>query len=376
MNILHVITSLGDGGAEGALYRLCVHDRSNTHHVVSLIGGGKYESKLVEGGVSVTSLGLRSGRVTLRSVISLWKTVRRVRPDVLQTWLYHSDLLGGVVGKLAGVPAICWGLRHSNLSKGTVKNSTIFVARVCSIFSRFIPDRIISNSAQAVESHRQFGYPDKIFEVIPNGYDFSRLAPDADAREKLRNELGVAADVPLIGMVARFDPQKDHRNLLKALSLLQLQGLQFECVLVGTGMDHDNAVLMNWVRDEGLVNGLKLLGRRTDIAAIMNALDVHVLSSLGEAFPNVLAEAMACGTPCVTTDVGDAGLIVGDTGWIVKKQDSAALAAGIALALHEFGKRQDWQHRQKLATERVRRQFSIDSMVERFSHVWRDCLRK
>jgi glycosyltransferase involved in cell wall biosynthesis len=179
-------------------------------------------------------------------------------------------------------------------------------------------------------------------------------------------------DTFILGFVARFDPQKDHANLLCALQLLRHRGKTFHCVLVGTGMDADNTELQALLRKFGVADVVSLLGRRDDVPAVMSALDVHVLSSLGEAFPNVLAEAMACGTPCVTTDVGDARYIVGATGWVVPSQNPDALCIGVEQAMHAWGVSHSlWQIRRKAAREHIANNFSIERMASAYADVWK-----
>lgn len=373
MQIFHIITGLSDGGAEAVLYRLCTNDTLNQHTtVVSLMGAGKYGPLLEEAGVRVVCLDMPRGRVTLGGLWRLWRTIRRERPAVVQTWMYHADLIGGVVARLAGVRRVFWGIRHSDLVPGESSRSTIAVAKLCAWLSRFVPTGIACCAERARSVHMALGYVAHKFKVISNGYDISQLKPDIEARQHLRDQWSVPGDTPLLGMVARFDPQKDHANLLASLAALKTQGWVFRCVLVGSEMETDNAILSKWINEYDLQEEISLLGQRSDIPAVMSALDVHVLSSaFGEAFPNVLAEAMACDTPCVTTDVGDASLIVGETGWVVPPRDSQALASALASALEEYSDApQDWTARQREARERIVGQFSITAMVERYRELW------
>lgn len=370
LRVLHIITGLGDGGAESALFRLCSHDRRHAHRVISLMDAGKYGSLLAGAGIEVHSLRMPRGKLSVGGLFRLWRLVRSAKPDVVQTWLYHADLIGGVVARLASASNICWGLHHSNLAPGTVKQNTIRVAQLCARLSRFVPWKIVSCSRRAAEVHAQLGYAADKFVVIPNGYDVAQFVPDSVARRRLRAEWGIPDDKLLLGMVARFDPQKDHANLLAALGQLKRRGSSFHCLLVGTGMESGNETLTQWLAAEGLTEVVSLLGRRNDIPAVMNALDVHVLSSLGEAFPNVLAEAMACGTPCVTTDVGDAALIVGDTGWVVPPGEPARLARALEKALGLCRQPADWSARQQAARQRIVERFSIKKMVEAYHSVW------
>ena len=174
-------------------------------------------------------------------------------------------------------------------------------------------------------------------------------------------------------MVARYDVQKDHQNLLQALSILKSRGGYFHAVLVGTGMTEDNEELMQLIALNALElhEDITLYGRCNDIPALMNAIDLHVLSSLGEAFPNVLAEAMACGTPCISTDVGDAKDIVDKYGWIVPAGNSVKLAEAITVALNELqSKPTEWYVRKKGCIMHIQNNFDIYTMLRNFHHVW------
>jgi glycosyltransferase involved in cell wall biosynthesis len=186
----------------------------------------------------------------------------------------------------------------------------------------------------------------------------------------LRSTWGVADNEPLIGMVARFNPGKDHTNLLDALAQLAIRGLAIRCVLVGDGVSYDNASLRSFIESRRLRDQLLLLPPTLNIAEMMAALDIHVLSSSGEAFPNVLAEAMACGTPCVSTDVGDAAHIVGETGWIVPPRNSAALADALENAVQSLPDRQRWLARQGAARQRISQNFSLERMCDSYRRLW------
>ena len=299
MKVLHVIAGLNNGGAEAVLYRLATTDQKsgNQHHVVSMMDRGSYADRLEQAGVAVSTLDMPRGRVTLGGLFRLFRLIKQVHPDVVQTWMYHADLIGGIVARLAGVKAIAWGIRHANLDPEKNKRVTLMIAKLCARLSVWVPTKIVSCSVKATQVHRELGYQSDKFIDIPNGYAMEKFKPDLQMRLALREELAIAGDVFVLGMVARFDLQKDHPNLVSALSQIKQSGQQFLCLFVGLGMHDDNASLMAKLESAGITEHVKLLGPRNDIPAVMNALDLHVLSSLGEAFPNVLAEAMASPRP-------------------------------------------------------------------------------
>ncbi|OQM77582.1 glycosyl transferase family 1 [Pseudaminobacter manganicus] len=371
MTIIHIITGLSDGGAEAVLYRLLTADRSGARHaVVSLGDTGKYGPMLQAAGVTVHALGMPKGRLTLRGLARLYRLLRRERPDVVQTWMYHANLVGGVVARLVGCRRVVWGIHHTTLVPGTTGRSTRIVDWLCARLSYWMPKAIIACANGARQVHVASGYDARKFEVVPNGYDISVFSPDAGSRTRVRREIGIPAEASVIGLVGRWDPQKDHANLIRATAILRAKHPGLHLVLVGNECDENNAALGRLLQSSGGPDKIHLLGRRADVPAVMNALDLHILSSYSEAFPNVVAEAMGCGTPCVVTDVGDAGLIVGDIGWVVPPKNSTALAEAIADALDELQDAPRWCARQYAARQRIVSEFSLDGMVSRYRQVW------
>ena len=374
MLVAHVITTLDEGGAEASLYRLCTSLKDIDAHVICLMGPGKYGPMLHSHGITTTYLNLPRGRINLRGILALWKALRYQSPKVVQTWMYHGNLVGGIVGRLAGIPSIVWSLHNSALVPGENSASTIFISSVCAKLSSIIPQKIICCAEKTADVHASAGYDRSRLIVIPNGYDLDQFQPSSESRREFRRSLGVG-DEFLFGMVARFDPAKDHRNLLAALSLLKNEGQNLICLLVGSGMDEHNELLLKWIDEFNVGSMVRLLGRRDDIPDIMNGLDVHLLSSSSEAFPNVLAEAMACGTPCISTAVGDASAIVGETGWLVPAKDPVALSAKIAEVIALIGT-PEWDVRQSAARERIAMSFSIEAMSNSYCAIWEDLARQ
>ncbi|MDD5631280.1 MAG: glycosyltransferase, partial [Methylococcales bacterium] len=273
LRICHIITGLTDGGAETVLYRLCGHDKQNRHTVISLRDAGIYGALLEASGITVDYLDMPRGRVTLRGLRRLWMLLSSERPDVVQTWMYHADLIGGLVARLARIPIVCWGIRHSNLELGKSSRSTILIAKVCAWLSHWVPHVIVSCSEQAATVHQALGYAKEKFTIIPNGYDLVELAPDSEARTQLRREWGFNENTALLGMAARYDSQKDHVSLVKALRLVKHKNESFQCVLVGAEIDASNHELCSLIENQGVKDNVLLLGPRNDIPGVMNALD-------------------------------------------------------------------------------------------------------
>ena len=295
--------------------------------VTSLSGLGALGGDLRASGIVVDALDMRRGPAGAIDAARLAGWLRRDKPDLVQTWLYHADLIGGLAARLAGCRHLVWNIRHTDLRPGSDKRSTILVARVCAALSGCLPERIVCNSETALRTHVALGYPRDKFVVIPNGIDAARFCPDPAAYVAVRRELSVAAGTPLIGLVGRFHPQKDHRGFLRAVGILARRDDSVRFLLCGEDVTPGNARLGEWIVEHGLGDRVHLLGVRQDMPRLTAALDVATSSSShGEAFGNVIVEAMACGVPCVVTDVGDSGAIVGATGRLVAPGEPEALA--------------------------------------------------
>jgi glycosyltransferase involved in cell wall biosynthesis len=242
--------------------------------------------------------------------------------------MYHADLIGGLAAKLTRICPIVWGIRQSSFDPHTSKRSSVWTANACARLSRWLPAKIVCCSEAARQTHEQLGYAAEKMVIIPNGFALDTFRPNEVARYAVRQEFGLSNNTPLIGLVARFDPLKDHQTFVRAAGLLAKQISAVRFLLCGDGVDWNNKELVNWIDTVDLRSRCYLLGRREDVPSLMAALDVATLSSCSEAFPNVLGEAMACAIPCVVTNVGDAALIVGETGLVVPPRDPQRLADG------------------------------------------------
>jgi len=298
-------------------------------HVISLTTIGEIGPRIAALGIPVEAIDMKRGVPSPIGFVRLFRRLRVLCPDVVHTWMYHADLLGGLAAKLAGVPAVVWAIRHGNLSRMGNKRSTLMVVKICSRLSKWVPDRILCCSEVARRIHAGIGYADEKMVVIPNGFDLAHFKPDAAARVSVRKELGLAVHTPLVGLIGRFDSLKNHAGFFKAAGLLYRRLSAVHFVLAGEGIVQENCSLMGAMETSGVGKVTHLLGQRNDIHHLMAALDVLASPSIGEAFSNVLGEAMACGVPCVVTDVGDSAYIVGETGHVVASGDMTGLAAAI-----------------------------------------------
>ena len=353
------------------LYKLLSRMNSDEFdsEVISLTDAGPVADKIRMLGVPVHALGMKRGKPSPVALIKLSLLLRQTKPDLVQTWLYHSDLIGGLAAKLAGSDKIFWSIRQSNIDADSNKRSTIWIARACAKLSSWLPDKIICCSHAALESHVALGYSIEKILVIPNGFDLDAFQPDQDARKSVRKELGLDEKTCLVGLVARFDPQKDHQNFIQAAGLIRKNDTSTHFMLCGDGINDENVQLTQWIKQAGLEECFHLLGIRNDVPRLVAALNVAVSSSLGEGFPNVVGEAMACAVPCVVTDVGDSALIVGDAGSVVTAKDPEALAAAINELLQASPEFREGLG--KKARLRVKNNYSLESVVKKYEAVFR-----
>jgi glycosyltransferase involved in cell wall biosynthesis len=367
MRIAHVITGLGIGGAETAMARLVLATRDRvSHSVISLSGPGHWGRTLAGAGIPVHDLGSQRLRWNPVRWTRLLRTLRQEAPQVTQTWMYHSDLLGGISARLATSSRVVWGVRNLMLPRGASRASTRLVRRCCAWLSGAVPDRIVCNSQSTAEYHAALGYAGDKLIVIRNGIDTGQFRPDPESRARLRAEWKFDDHSFVIGMVARWDPMKDHATLIRALSHLKQADVPFRCVLAGPAMDAANRTLEALASGAGVADRLILAGQRDDVAAVMNAIDLHVLSSRSESFPNVVAEAMACGTRCVVTKTGDAPVIVGETGPVVATGDDGGLATAIRRCFEE----RNMPGLSRACRARIESEFGADAMAARYMRLW------
>ena len=374
ISVLYLITGLEMGGAEMMLYNLLLNmDRTRfTAQVVSLIGLdlGPLSEKFKTLGVPLMSLGMHPGNPNPIAVLRLARLLRKDRPHVISTWMYHADLVGGLAAKLAGGIPVAWGIRQCDLSREGNRWLTLQTVKVCARMSRWLPARIICNSEASCKSHAAAGYAIDKMMVIHNGSDLTVFKPDPAARISVRKELEVPEKAPLIGLVGRFDALKDHHNFVQAAALLHRDCPDVHFLLCGDDVTWDNHQLARWIQDAGIAGRCRLLGRRADIPRLTAAFDIATSSSFGESFATVIAEAMSCAIPCVVTDVGDSAFILGQAGRVVAPKNAKALAA----AWRELLELSD-EERARLgiaARLRIKEHFYLPDVVSRYENLYQE----
>jgi len=372
VKVLHVIIGLDVGGAELMLKRLVelhINNPRYSHTVVSLSDVGVVGQQLRELGVEVIALGFNSFFQLPRIFFSLVRLVRCQRPDIVQTWMYHADLIGGLAARLAGCRRVIWGVRNTDLFPGSgVSKTTGWTMKLCAILSGFIPHKILCVARQTKITHADAGYALKKMTVIPNGFDVDAYKPDLDIRHRIRHSLNVSPDTLIIGSVGRFNEYKDHRSFVLALASLASAYSKTRFLLVGRDVDSDNVTLMRWIEETGHADRFILLGERSDMPAIFASMDIFCLHSKSEGFPNVLGEAMCMGLPSVATDVGDAGILLGDAGLLVSPQDPEALMQALLSLIQSSPDARESLG--NIARERIKKNYSIEGMKHQYEDLY------
>lgn len=367
VRVLHVISGLAVGGAEMALYRLVTnsHDARYAHAVVALTPDGALAPRIREAGVELVTFDFKSSPVS--HFFALLALIRRKQPDVVQTWLYHADMVGGLAARLAGIRNVVWGVRTCELTDGDARFTTV-VRQLCAKLSHFVPKTIVCVAEAARNGHAHVGYDPARMVVIPNGFDMSRLIASDEQRERMRSDCGFDAGHVVIGNLGRFNASKDQHNFVRAAGLLAKQHGNVRFLMVGRNVDSQNPELGQLIEATGMADRFVLLGERADVPACLAAMDIFCLSSRAEAFPNVVGEAMAMGLPSVVTDVGDAAMLVADTGLVVQKENPPALADGLArLVAMTEGERHAMGQR---ARQRIQSEFALERTRERFEAIY------
>jgi len=375
MKILHVITTLEQGGAQSILADLVERweEPRDSHLVVSLRSVEDLPVYFKAKEFLVKSLDMEPGEFSFAKLQDLIQIVRSYQPDLIQTWLYHADLMGSLAAWLGGKIPVVWGIHHTTTGKDSVKPSTWRIVGLLKIIARFSPAKIVCCSHSSSRTHRDLGFPDHKIITVLNGIDTDKFSPNPGARQALRRELGLAEHEKLVGLFARYNPQKDHKVFLQAAAILLKRLPETQFLLAGQDIEPGNDKLQGEIEKLGIGDNLHLLGRRDDMDVLNAAIDLATLSSsYGEALPLSLAEALACGTPAVGTNVGDIAELIGSGGKVVEPGNPEALAEAWASILELSD--QQYHKLSGLARKRIVERYNLTGMIGQYRGVYCEVL--
>ena len=329
MRILHIITSLETGGAQGVLLELSRQMKKLGHQqtIISMKPGGELRKYFDDLNIPLHELDF-SPRNFGKAVRACNQIISRFDPDIIQSTLYHADFLTLFLQHNQKVK-VFWGIHHSfeENHANRLKKTTKAIVKINAMMSKKVPNKIICCSQSALQSHKKIGFDPAKLVFIPNGIDGDKFKPNPQAKNQLREELGLHPNTPIIGYLARLHPQKDHPLFFKAANRLLDQTDDVHFILAGNHITEEFLAFRSYLDNPVKNTHFHLLGRRPDSHLITAGLDIATLTASGdEAFPLTILEAMACGTPCVSTDVGDVRTMIGNTGIVVPVGDPEALA--------------------------------------------------
>jgi glycosyltransferase involved in cell wall biosynthesis len=372
--LLYVTTDLNIGGAEVMLRNLLMHLDYTAFEceVVSLVELGPIAEQIEAIGIRIHTLRMNPQKPSISAILELARIIRTFRPDIINTWMYHADLIGSIASLFSGFPPVVWGIHHTLGDQSELKPSTRKIIRINKWLSHILPKRIIICAAESVRhSHTKFGFSESKMVIINNGYDLAMYHSDASARSKFRSDHNLPPNAKLVGLFARYHPMKDHSTYIQAASYIHQKIPEAYFILAGNGIDGCNTQLTNEIHKAGINNNTLLLGLRKDMPYLLAALDIYVsASSRGEAFPLVIGEAMACGVPCVATDVGDTAKLIGNTGRIVPPMQPEVLAAACLDILNLPYDR--WTELGNAARGRIEAEYNILAISEKYMDLYKE----
>lgn len=368
IKVVQIITDLDAGGSERMLVKLVAGlNRCRFEPVVvSLMDEGTQGDAIRAVGVPVYTLDMQRSRRSLAALLRLRRLLSSLKPDVVHGWMYHGGLAALLAKRHASAVV---GIRQSMYDLRLEKPGTRLVIRALGRLAAWTECRVIYNATVSARQHEKLGFPVSASLVIPNGFDCERFWPDPDAGGRIRRELGIDERAAVIGHIANFRPMKDHACFLRAATSVAKTHPGACFLLAGIGVDAGNPGIVKFLDYQALKGRVHLLGERSDVLDLYNAMDIFCLSSSwGEGFPNVLGEAMACGVPCVATDVGGTAHVLGDTGRLVPPRDPKALAAAWkSLLALDRGERQALGERGR---QRVIERFSLMAVVRQYEKLY------
>lgn len=374
VKVAHVIIGLNVGGAELMLKRLIESHNEQPgieHSVISLTDRGVLGEQLVKQGVAVHCLGMSSIIKGAATFFKLRKLLQTLRPDVVHTWMYHADLLGGLAAHSIGIRNLVWCIRSTDIRKGGSK-VTLLIRKLCAWLSGRLPRMIVCAADASCKVHEAVGYAPSKMHVIPNGFELDKLLASRDSGTCFRDELGINQDCKLVVSVGRYNPVKDHKTFIEVAGKVAAQRDDVKFMLVGRDLERSNPQLMALINATGQADAFYLLGERNDVPACLQASDVFCLHSVTEGFPNVLGEAMAVGLPCLTTDVGDAAYLLDSPEWVVPPASPEKLAEKLnALLSLSVAERKALG---QAASSRIREHFTMDVISRRYYDLYTSLL--
>ena len=379
MKIVHIINSLKKGGAEGNLYRLCKFQKKKYKNkidiiIITLIDSGYYEYELKKKGIKILSLRINEENKIfdfIKKITKLRKYIKKINPDIIQSWMYHSNFLSIFIPKKY-YNRIFWNIRHSELNLRISKKMTILLSIICGLFSRFVPKKIIYCSEKSIKFHENNQYYcKKKTRLIDNGYSDKTYYPSNNLRLNFRKKNKIKKTDIILGYAGRYAKQKNIESLLNAFSKIVKNYENVHLYMVGKEINLQNKELINIISGLNIKDKIVLLNEQKNLLEFYNGIDLLVLTSHSESFPNVIAEAMLCSTPVLASNAGCSKKIIDKYGFVLNKNDYLSITKGLKKSINILeNKKRNWKFLKKNVRSQIKKKFSIEKMANSYSKNW------
>ena len=379
MKVVHIINSLKKGGAEGNLYRLCKFHKKKYNNkinitIITLINNGFYESGLKKKGINIYSLNIDEKNKffnLIKKILKLRKLIKNQNPDIIQSWMYHSNFLTLFIQKKF-YNKLFWNIRHAELDLKISKKMTIFLSIICGIFSKLIPKKIIYCSERSINFHENKHLYDKNKSIlIYNGYSEKDYYPSKYLHSTFRKKNKIKKTDIVLGYAGRYAKQKNIPSLLYAFSKIKKNYDNIYLYMVGKNINFKNKELVKHIKNLKIKNRLFLLNEQKSLLKFYNGIDLLILPSLSESFPNVIPESMLCSTPVLSTNAGCSKTIIGKYGFIIAKNSKQTISSKLDKVIKYYVyKKKEWALLKKNSRIQIKKNFSISNMANKYVQHW------
>lgn len=381
MKIIHIINSLNKGGAESNLFRLCkFHKKKYKNNIdiviLTLINNGYYQNQLKKIGIKVFSLDLtiKSGFfLFIKKIFKLRKLVIDQNPDIIQSWMYHSNFVSLFIPKNF-YNKLFWNIRHSELNLKISKKMTIIISIICGFFSKIVPKKIIYCSEKSINFHeKNHFYSKNKTALIYNGYSEKIYMPINRLRKNFRKKYKIKKSDIIIGYAGRYARQKNISSILIGFSKIVKNYNNVYLYMVGKDMNIENNEMIDYVKNLKIKNRVIFLKEQKSLLEFYNGIDFLLLASHSESFPNVVAESMLCSTPVLSSDAGCVKKIIGNSGFVMANNDYHSIFKNLKKTINFFKskkKKNEWKALKKKTRLQIKKNFSIQNMASSYIHNW------
>lgn len=359
MKIINLINDLRLGGTEKSLVSYCLSDKKNENVIITFGSSAVFKNLLEKNNIKIYVFDLKKSKLSF--FFKFRKLIKDLKPDIVNSWMYHSHFLSFI--SLPNKYPLVWSIRNENITHKNLGFFTYLLVKAISYMSKFKVKAIIYNSNKSKLSHINGGFREDVSHVIYNGY-----IPQFN---KINFENNLNSNIIKIANIGRYHEVKNHDMLFKALKKIKDKNYKFTCTLIGSGMNKQNDNLAHKVIKYDLKENIILRDEIEDMTSEYPRYDFTVLVSKNESFPNVVAESLNHGVPCISTDVGDVRKIIGNTNQVVAVNNLDDLIKKIELYISLIkNRKEEWKILKKSSSKQILNFFTIEQMYKKFNKIF------